>query len=134
MEQSANTNICKFRFKTKRRVYMFFEQTRIFQEGLSKRHVFFKEVLLFVERTLLSYRTFSRKFYLVFEHIQFSRRPPMPRTHRYFPGRYPLLNRYFVDRSRWLLSFVGFLLSALWKFAEKLFVNWKKKHGKNICI
>ena len=30
--------------------------------------------------------------------------PPMPRTHRHFPGRYPLSNRYFVNRSRWLLS------------------------------
>ena len=28
----------------------------------------------------------------------------MPRTHRHFPGRYPLSNRYFVNRSRWLLS------------------------------
>ena len=28
----------------------------------------------------------------------------MPRTHRNFPGRYPLSNRYFVNRSRWLLS------------------------------
>ena len=28
----------------------------------------------------------------------------MPRTHRHFPGRYPLSNRYFANRSRWLLS------------------------------
>ena len=28
----------------------------------------------------------------------------MPRTHRHFPGRYPLSNRYLVNRSRWLLS------------------------------
>ena len=33
----------------------------------------------------------------------------MPRTHRHFPGRYPLSNRYFANRSRWLLSY--FVLS-----------------------
>ena len=88
-----------------RRVYiMFFEQTRIFQEGLSKRPVFLRRFYLFVEQTLLSHRTdtnfprnpylvlthtnfpgasifssnrysFSRKPYLVLEHIRFSRRP-----------------------------------------------------------
>ena len=31
----------------------------------------------------------------------------MLRTHRHFPGRYPLSNRYFVNRSRWLLSCIG---------------------------
>ena len=46
--------------------------------------------------------SFSRKPYLALEHIKFSRRPeiPMPRTQRHFPGRYPLSNRYFVNRSR----------------------------------
>ena len=90
---------------------------------------------MFFEQTLLSHRTdtnFSRNPYLVFEHIQIfqealysPRAPtifqktlssprthtifqetPMPRTHRHFPGRYPLSNRYFVNRSRWLLSFI----------------------------
>ena len=37
---------------------MFFEQTRIFQEGLSLEHLLF-----------------SSRLYLVLEHIQFSRRP-----------------------------------------------------------
>ena len=36
---------------------MFFEQTQIFQEGLSKRHVFSRRFYLFVEQTLLSHRT-----------------------------------------------------------------------------
>ena len=45
------------RHEFSRRVYMFFEQTRIFQEGLSKRHVFSRRFYLFVEQTLLSHRT-----------------------------------------------------------------------------
>ena len=144
---------------------MFFEQTRIFQEGLSKRHVFSRRFYLFVEQTLLSHRTdinisqkplfspqthtnfpgasifssnrysFSRKPYLVLEHLRFSRRPylvlehigifqepPMPRTHRHFPGRYPLSNRYFANRSRWLLSInrwtVNSLMSVLTNIKE----------------
>ena len=127
------------RHEFSRRVYSFFEQTRIFQEGLSKRHVFSRRFYLFVEQTLLSHLL----SYLVLEHIRifqeplFSHRtdthfpgalssprtptifqetlssprthtvfqePPMPRTHRHFPGRYPLSNRYFANRSRWLLS------------------------------
>ena len=57
---------------------MFFEQTRIFQEGYSKRHIFSRRFYLFVKQTLLSHRTdtnFPRNPYLVLEHIQFSRRP-----------------------------------------------------------
>ena len=125
------------RHEFSRRVYMFFEQTRIFQESLSKRHVFSRRFYLFVEQTLLSHRTdtnFPRNPYLVLEHLRFFQEPlfshrtdthfpgspiaipqtptifqetPMPRTHRHFPGRYPLSNRYFVNRSRWLLSTVG---------------------------
>ena len=75
-----------------RRIYnMFFEQTQIFQEGSSKRHVFSRRFYLFVEHTLYlieqilifpetliwfsnTYK-FSRKPYLVLEHIRFSRRP-----------------------------------------------------------
>ena len=86
---------------------MFFEQTQIFQESLSKRNVFSRKFYLFVEQTLLSHRTdtnFPRNPYLVLEHIQIFQETPMPRTHRHFPGRYPLSNRYFVNRSRWLLS------------------------------
>ena len=106
------------RHEFSRRVYMFFEQTQIFQEGLSKRHVFSRRFYLFVEQTLLSHRTdtnFPRNPYLVLEHIRIFQEPlfshrtdthfpgalssprtltifqetPMPRTHRYFPGRYP---------------------------------------------
>ena len=121
------------RHEFSRRVYLFFEQTRIFQEGYSKWHVFSRRFYLFVEQTLLSHRTdtnFPRNPYLVLDTYSFSRslyfiieqilifqealsslrthtyfqETPMPRTHRHFPGRYPLSNRYFVNRSRWLLS------------------------------
>ena len=48
---------------------MFFEQTQILQEGLSKRHAFSRRFYLFVEQTvLLSHRTdtnFPRNPYLV---------------------------------------------------------------------
>ena len=128
-------SICSLnRHEFSRRVYMFFEQTRIFQEGLSKRHVFSRRFYLFVEQTFLSHRTdtkFPRNPYLVLEHIRIfqealssPRTPtifqetlsssrthtifqeiPMLRTHTHFPGRYPLSNRYFVNRSRWLLSY-----------------------------
>ena len=132
------------RHEFSRKVYMFFEQTRIFQEVYLKRHVFSRRFYLFVEQTLLSHRTdtnFPRNPYLVLEHIRIFHEPifshrtdthfpgshtsprtpmifqetlsspqthtifqetPMPRTHRQFPGRYPLSNRYFVNRSRWL--------------------------------
>ena len=47
--------------------------------------------------------------YLVLQTHTFFQKPPMPRTHRHFPGRYPevypLSNRYFANRSRWLLSY-----------------------------
>ena len=39
------------RHEFSRRVYMFFEQTRIFQEGLLKRHVFSRRFYLFAEQT-----------------------------------------------------------------------------------
>ena len=70
-----------------RRVYMFFEQTRIFQEGLSKRHVFSRRFYLFIEQTLLSHRTdinFPRNPYLFFEHLRFSRRPYLVLEHIQF--------------------------------------------------
>ena len=128
-------SICSLnRHEFSRRVYMFFEQTQIFQEGLLKRHDFLRRSYLFVEQTLLSHRTdtnFPRKPYLVLEHIRIFQEAlsspqthtifqkilssprthtifqetPMRRTHRHFPGRCPLSNRYFVNRSRWLLSF-----------------------------
>ena len=64
---------------------MFFEQTRIFQEGYSKRRFY-----LFVEQTLLSYRTdtnFPRNPYLVLEHIRIFQEPLFShRTDTHFPG------------------------------------------------
>ena len=75
------------------RVSMFFEQTRIFQEGLSKRHVLsrrfyliviFPKTLVFNPRKHTNFprasifssnrNSFSMKPYLVLEHIRFSRR------------------------------------------------------------
>ena len=107
------------RHEFSRRVYMFFEQTQIFQGGLSKRHVFSRRFYLFVEQTLLSHRkdtnfprnpkfsprthtnfpgasiissnrySFSRKPYLVLEHLRFSRRPYLVLEHIQF-SRSPL--------------------------------------------
>ena len=66
------------------------EQTRIFQEGLSKRHVFSRRFYLFVEQTLLSHRTdnnFPRNPYLVLEHIRIFQEPLFShRTDTHFPG------------------------------------------------
>ena len=102
-----------------RRVYnMFFEQTQIFQEGYSKRHVFqgssicssnrpyylIEQILIFPETLILvlehirifqeplfSHRTdrysFSRKPYLVLEHLRFSRRPYLVLEHIQFSRR-----------------------------------------------
>ena len=78
------------RHEFSRRVYMFFEQTRIFQEGLSKRHVFSRRFYLFVEQTLLSHRTdtnFPETLNLVLEHIQIFQEPLFShRTDTHFPG------------------------------------------------
>ena len=71
---------------------MFFEQTQIFQEGYSKRHVFSRGSISVRRTDLLSHRTdtnfprnpylvlehiyeFSRSLYFLIEQIQFSRRP-----------------------------------------------------------
>ena len=78
------------RHEFSRRVYMFFEQTRIFQEGYSKRHVFSRKFYLFVEQTLISHRThtnFPRNPYLVLEHIQIFQEPLFShRTDTHFLG------------------------------------------------
>ena len=77
------------RHEFSRRVYMFFEQTQIFQEVYSKRHVFSRRFYLFVEQTLLSHRTdtnFPRNPYLVLEHIQIFQKPLFShRTDTHFP-------------------------------------------------
>ena len=108
------------RHEFSRRVYLFIEQTRIFQEGLSKRHVFsrrgsicssnrpyylIEQILIFLtnpylvlehilifQEPLFSHRTdthFSRKPYLVLEHLRFSRRPYLVLEHIQF-SRSPL--------------------------------------------
>ena len=82
----SSSNIYEF----SRRVYMFFEQTRIFQEVLSKRHIFSRRFYVFVEQTLLSHRTdtnFPRNSYLHLEHIRIFQEPLFShRTDTHFPG------------------------------------------------
>ena len=74
------------RHEFSRRVYMFFERTRIFQKGLSKRHVFSRRFYLFVEQILLSHRT----------DINISQKPLFSsRTHTNFPG-----DPYYMPRSK----------------------------------
>ena len=72
------------------RPYYLIEQILVFQEALSS-----PRTPTIFQETLSSPRTNT-----IFQET------PMPRTHRHFPGRYPLSNRYFVNRSRWLLSWV----------------------------
>ena len=50
---------------------------------------------------------FPRNTYFVIEHIRIFQETPIHQTDRHFPGRNPpppLSNRYFVNRSCWLLS------------------------------
>ena len=96
-------SICSLnRHEFSRRVYMFFEQTQIFQEGLSKRHVFLRRFHLFVKQTLLTHQTdsnfprnsylvssntykFSRSLYFLIEQILiFQEALSSPRTHTIF--------------------------------------------------
>ena len=75
------------RHEFSRRVYMFFEQTQIFQEGYSRRHDLSRR---FVKQTLLYHRTdtnFPRDPYLVLEHIHiFQELLFSHRTDTHFPG------------------------------------------------
>ena len=75
-------------YEFSRSLYFLIEQILIFQEALSspRIHTIFQE-------TLSSPRTHT-----IFQET------PMPRTDTHFPGRYPPSNRYFINRSRWLLS------------------------------
>ena len=82
------------RHEFSRRVYIFFEQIQIFQEGYSKRHVFSRRFYLFVEQTLLSHRTdtnFPRNPYLVLEHIQIFQEPVFSHRTLYSFSRKPYL-------------------------------------------
>ena len=84
------------RHEFSRTVYnMFFEHTRIFQEGLSKRHVFSRRLYLFVEQTiLLSHRTdtnFPINPYLVLEHIRIFQGASIFSSNRYSFSRKPYL-------------------------------------------
>ena len=86
------------RHEFSKRVHLFYEQTRIFQEGLSKRHVFSRKFYLFVEQTLLPHRTdinFPRNPYLVLEHIRIFQEPlfsrPIFSSNRYSFFRKPYL-------------------------------------------
>ena len=77
------------RHEFSKRVFMFFEQTQIFQEGLSKRHVF-QGGSICSSNSLLSHRTdtnFPRNPYLHLEHIRIFQEPLFShRTHTHFPG------------------------------------------------
>ena len=75
-------------YEFSRGLYFLIEQILIFQEALSS-----PRTPTIFQETLSSPRTHT-----IFQET------PMPRTHRLFPGRYPLSNRYFANRSRWLLS------------------------------
>ena len=78
-----------------RRVHMFFEQTRIFQEGYSKRHVFSRRFYLFVEQTLN---------YLIEQILILPENLIGPRTHTNFPGASIFSsNRYSVSRKPYLV-------------------------------
>ena len=83
-----------------RKAYMFFEQTRIFQEGLSNRHVFqggsicslnrpyylIEQIMIFPERSSNIYE-FFRSFYFLIEHIQIFQEPLFSyQTDIHFPG------------------------------------------------
>ena len=66
-----------------RRVCMFFEQTRIFQKGLSKRPYYSinEQILIFSEKSSNTYE-FSRSLYFLIEHIFiFQEALCCPRTH-----------------------------------------------------
>ena len=75
-------------YEFSRSLYFLIGQILIFQEALSS-----PRTPTIFQETISSPRTHT-----IFQET------PMPRTHRHFPGRYPLSNRYFVNRSRWLLS------------------------------
>ena len=114
-----------------------------FPGGLIEKTCFFKEVLSGSSNRpyhLIEQINFPRNPYLVLEHIRIFQEPlfshrtdthfqealssprthtifqetPMPRTHRHFPGRHPLSNRYFFNRSRWLLSIYSKTTKILW--------------------
>ena len=109
------------RHEFSRRAY---RKDMFFQGGsicLSNRpYYLIEQILIFPETLIYSSNTFefSRSLYflteqiLIFQEALSSPRTHtifqetiMPQTHRHFPGRYRLSNRYFVNRSRWLLSF-----------------------------
>ena len=95
-----------------RRVYMFFEQTQIFQEGLSKRHVFSRRFYLFVEQTLLSRRkdiNFPRNPDFVLEHTRIFQEPLFShRTDTHFPGKpYLVLEHIQFSRSPLCLEHIS---------------------------
>ena len=101
-------------------IIMFFKQTHIFQEGLSKQTCFFKEGLSVCQTDhIISSNTykFSRSLYFLIEqififqealssprtHIIFQE-TPMPQTDRHFPGRYP--RRTDISLMWWLLLYI----------------------------
>ena len=123
------------RHEFSRRAYrkdMFFQRGSICSSN--RPYYLIEQILIFPETLILSSNTyeFSRSLYFLIQQILIFQKAltsprtptifqetlssprthtilqetPMPRTHRHFPGRYPLSNRYFVIRSRWLLSII----------------------------
>ena len=109
---------------------MFFEQRQIFQEGLLNRHVFSRRVYVcrtsnspyyLIEQILIfnnsqTNNKFSRSLYFLIKQIFiFQEAISSPQTHiifqetpyasnrKAFSRKVPPSNRYFVNRSRWLL-------------------------------
>ena len=110
--------------------YLVLEHIQIFQEPLfsHRTDINFPGDSIFSSNKY----SFSRKPYLVLEHIIFQE-SPIPRIDWYFPGRYPLSNRYFDNRSRWLLSKQPprqFLKISVLFFQEQPFYNIP---GGSIC-
>ena len=103
-ESSSNRHVFSRRFIcSSNRPYYLIEQILIFPETLisPQTHTNFP-IPLFSHRTDFNFPGSP----LVLEHIIIFQETPMPRTDRHFPGRYPPSNRYFDNRSRWLLSHI----------------------------
>ena len=91
---------------------MFFEQTRIFQEGLSNRHVFSRRFYLFVEplsTSLVEPRVWSNRPYYLIKQILIFQKPLFShRTDIHFPGSlYFLIEHILFSRRPLCLEQIG---------------------------
>ena len=81
-----------------RNPYLVLEHIRIFQEPL-----FFHRTDIRFPGSPRTHTIFQKTLSNLQTHTIFQE-TPMPRTDTHFPGRYAPSNRYFINRSRWLLS------------------------------